>query len=88
MFAAKVPSSPIYDIKQALDNPWVANSDRIQHIPVAGAPDLHLLASPVRYAGRPDNGPAPALGADTDALLAEAGIGPDEAARLRAAGVI
>jgi crotonobetainyl-CoA:carnitine CoA-transferase CaiB-like acyl-CoA transferase len=32
--------------------------------------------------------PAPALGADTDALLAEAGIDAAERARLRAAGVI
>jgi crotonobetainyl-CoA:carnitine CoA-transferase CaiB-like acyl-CoA transferase len=88
LFAAKVPSSPIYDVKQALDNPWVADSDRIQHIPVEGAPDLHLLASPIRYDGRPDKGAAPALGAHTDDILADAGIGPDEAARLRAAGVI
>jgi crotonobetainyl-CoA:carnitine CoA-transferase CaiB-like acyl-CoA transferase len=32
--------------------------------------------------------PAPALGADTDALLETAGIGPAERERLRAAGVI
>ena len=88
LFAGKVPASPIYDIKQALDNPWVAASDRIQNIPVEGAPDLRLLASPVRYAGRPANARAPTLGEHTDAVLAAAGIGPDEVGRLRAAGVI
>ena len=88
VFSARVPASPIYDVKQALDNPWVANSDRIENIPVAGAEDLRLLASPIRYEGRPQNARAPTLGEHSAEILAAAGISPADIARLRAAGVV
>ena len=87
-FAGSVPSSPIYDIKQALENPWVTQSDRIVETPVAGARNLRMLASPIRYAGRPRNGPAPALGEHSAEVLAAAGVAPAEIARLRALGVV
>jgi crotonobetainyl-CoA:carnitine CoA-transferase CaiB-like acyl-CoA transferase len=87
-FAGQVPAAPIYDVKQALDNPYVAQSDRVQNIPVPGAPDLRLLASPVRFAGRPENGRAPTLGEHTEALLREAGVSAEAIAALRRDGVI
>jgi crotonobetainyl-CoA:carnitine CoA-transferase CaiB-like acyl-CoA transferase len=88
-FAGSVPAAPIYDVTQALENPWVKGSARIESIPVDGAKPITLLTSPVRGAGLPLAGrPAPALGADTDAVLAEAGFARDEIARLRSAGVI
>jgi crotonobetainyl-CoA:carnitine CoA-transferase CaiB-like acyl-CoA transferase len=56
------------------------------HAPEDVAADPHVAA---REAMRGASGrPAPALGADTDALLDAAGIGAAERARLRAAGVI
>jgi len=88
-FAGSVPAAPIYDVTQALENPWVKGSARIESIPVEGTKPITLLTSPVRGEGLPLAGrPAPALGADTDAVLAEAGFARDEIARLRAAGVI
>jgi len=88
-FAGAVPAAPIHDVTQALENPWVKGSRRIESIPVAGATPIRLLTSPVRGEGLPLAGrPAPALGADTDAVLAEAGFGRDEIERLRAGGVI
>ena len=52
--------------------------------------DRTYVTSPVRTAGQPasDIRPAPALGADTDAILSEAGIGDADRTRLRSAGVI
>ncbi|HEY4373382.1 MAG TPA: CoA transferase [Burkholderiales bacterium] len=88
IFAGAVPAAPIYDVKQALENPWVKDSDRIAHIPVEGGADLHLLDSPIRYAGRPETARAPALGEHTDALLAEAGYSGAEIERMRALGTI
>ena len=87
-FAGSVPSSPIYDVKQALENPWVTNSDRIMETPVAGGRPLRTLSSPIRYAGRPQNGAAPALGEHSAEVLAAAGVSAAEIARLRALGVV
>jgi crotonobetainyl-CoA:carnitine CoA-transferase CaiB-like acyl-CoA transferase len=88
-FAGSVPAAPIYDVTQALENPWVKGSARIESIPVDGAAPLALLTNPLRGEGLPLAGrPAPALGADTDAVLAEAGFARDEISRLRAAGVV
>lgn len=88
-FAGSVPSAPIYDVTQALDNPWVKGSPRIESIPVGGGKPLELLTNPLRGEGLPLAGrPAPALGADTDSVLTQAGFSRDEIARLRSAGVI
>jgi len=88
IFAGSVPAAPIYDVKQALENPWVAGSDRIAHIPVPGGAELRLLDSPIRYAGRKPTSRAPSLGEHTDAILQAAGLGADEIARLRGAGIL
>jgi crotonobetainyl-CoA:carnitine CoA-transferase CaiB-like acyl-CoA transferase len=88
-FAGAVPAAPIYDVTQALENPWVKGSARIESIPVEGGAPLALLTNPLRGEGLPLAGrPAPALGADTDAVLAEAGFSREEIARLRAEGVV
>jgi crotonobetainyl-CoA:carnitine CoA-transferase CaiB-like acyl-CoA transferase len=88
-FAGSVPAAPIYDVTQALENPWVKGSARIESIPVEGTKPITLLTNPVRGEGLPLAGrPAPVLGADTDAVLAQAGFARDEIARLRAAGVL
>ena len=88
-FAGSVPAAPIYDVAEALENPWVKGSARIESIPVEGGRPLELLTNPLRGEGLPLAGrPAPALGADTDAVLAEAGFAREEIARLRAAGVV
>jgi crotonobetainyl-CoA:carnitine CoA-transferase CaiB-like acyl-CoA transferase len=88
-FAGNVPAAPIYDVTQALENPWVKGSARIESIAVDDGAPLALLTNPMRGEGLPLRGrPAPALGADTDAVLADAGYGRDEIARLRADGVI
>lgn len=88
-FAGSVPCAPIYDVTQALENPWVRGSQRIESIPVEGGKPLELLANPLRGEGLPLAGrAAPALGADTDAVLGAAGYSRSEIDRLRDAGVI
>ena len=88
-FAGSVPAAPIYDVTQALENPWVRDSRRIESVPVQDGKPLRLLTNPLRGEGLPIAGRlAPALGADTDAILAEAGFSSGEIERLREAGVI
>jgi crotonobetainyl-CoA:carnitine CoA-transferase CaiB-like acyl-CoA transferase len=88
-FAGQVPAAPILDVGQALDNPFVADSDRIEKFPLEDGTTMRLLASPIRASGPllPERR-APALGEDTDAILAEAGICAAEIHKLRRDGVI
>lgn len=88
-FGGRVPAAPVLDVAQALDNPFVAERGALQTLehPQAGA--FRLLATPIRVKGaEPPARPAPALGADTDRVLEQAGIDARERARLRDDGVI
>ena len=69
--------TPIYSLDEALGDPHVA------------ARGVVTRADEVVYisAGRPVR-PAPALGADTDAILGALGLGPVERSRLRERGVV
>ncbi len=89
LLGGKVPVSPVNSLGQALDDPRVTASgmvDSVDH-PVEGP--MRVLANPIRIDGeRLPNRAAPALGADTDALLAEIGMSGEDIAGLRADGVI
>jgi crotonobetainyl-CoA:carnitine CoA-transferase CaiB-like acyl-CoA transferase len=85
----KLPLSPVYDLAQALDNPYVQTLGMIQHVPHPAAPDLRLVASPVKLDGeRMQARPCSPLGADTEALLTQAGYTAGDIAALREQRVI
>lgn len=84
-----VPSAPVYDLAQALTNPYAIARGLLQSFDHPERKDFRMVASPVRIDGEiPPGRPAPSLGADTDALLAELGYEPSVIATLRARGVI
>jgi formyl-CoA transferase len=86
--AADVPCGPVNSIGDVLDDPQVAAADLVRTIErPAGA--IEVVGNPLRF----DSGPLPAtappaLGADTDAVLAEAGIDAARIRSLRERGVI
>src|SRR5258707_4022985 len=83
-FAGQVPAAPVNDLKAALDNPFVTERGGIQQYGPA-----HMVAGPIRDgASEPPREPAPALGADTDAVLRECGLSDAEISRVRAERVI
>jgi crotonobetainyl-CoA:carnitine CoA-transferase CaiB-like acyl-CoA transferase len=60
----------VYDVAQALDSPFVAQSGMVQAVPHPDRPDLRVLASPIKIDGeRPALTPAPKLGEANEALL-------------------
>ena len=71
-FGGYVPAAPVYDIAEALDNPYVAEIDMIYEAehPLAENGKIRLLSSPYKFNGkRLKGGVAPALGADTKHVL-------------------
>lgn len=87
--AGQVPVAPVLSLPEALDNPYLATSGGIATFDHPAHPGFRMLASPIRLDGqRPAARPAPALGADTDAVLLGAGLGPDDIAALRRKGII
>ena len=84
----KVPVAPVYDLATALDSPRVA--DMIATVAHPDRPEgMRVLANPIKLDGeRLPLAAAPKLGADTDAVLDEAGFTSREIAELRARGTI
>ena len=81
----KVPVAPVYDVRQALDNPFVAEQQLVLDFEHAEHGNIRGVASPVRVDGG-DTHPrraAPRLGEDTDALLEELGYAPHAIGALR-----
>jgi crotonobetainyl-CoA:carnitine CoA-transferase CaiB-like acyl-CoA transferase len=84
-----VPVAPVYQLDQALDNPWletIGMRDSVWH------PDLenmNVLCSPIKVDGqRLPNRAGPLLGQDSDAVLGEIGYDVETIARFRADGIV
>jgi crotonobetainyl-CoA:carnitine CoA-transferase CaiB-like acyl-CoA transferase len=90
-FGGAVPAAPVLDVAQALENPFVTEHGRLFDVPHAAAAGgaYRAVAPPVRCAGESaPTRPAPALGADTEAVLRGLGYDAARIARLRASGAI
>jgi crotonobetainyl-CoA:carnitine CoA-transferase CaiB-like acyl-CoA transferase len=84
-----MPVAPVHDVAAALDSGFVAGTGMIDTVPHPDRAGLRVLANPIRLDGeRLPNRAGPLLGADTDAVLAEAGYAEDEVVALRANGII
>jgi succinate---hydroxymethylglutarate CoA-transferase len=88
-FAGRVPAAPVNDIASALDNPFVRDGGRVWNIDHPSRAGFQMVAAPYDCPGEtlPRN-PAPALGQDTERLLAECGLSREHLAALRQRGVI
>ena len=87
-FAGTAPASPILDVGEAMENPFVKDEGRLQDIELEGHGTYRYLRPPVQAATPAPANPAPKLGEHTDDVLA--GLGYDEVklAALRKAKVI
>ncbi|MEO9599458.1 CoA transferase [Parasphingorhabdus sp.] len=84
-----VPVSPVYELDQALDNPWLETIGMRDTISHPDKSEMDVLSSPIKVNGeRLPNKAGPLLGADSDAILGEIGYDGDAIAKLRAGGVI
>lgn len=85
----QVPVAPVYDFAGALDNPYLRERGGISTFDHPMKPGFKVLANPILLDGkRVPARPGPALGADTDALLAEVGYSASEIEALRHDGAV
>ncbi len=88
--AAGVPSGRVRTVPEALADPQVVARDMVVAMPHPAIPDFRVTGLPIKLSatpGAPRTAP-PALGADTDAVLAEFGYDAPAIARLRATGAL
>ena len=87
-FAGKVPAAPIYDVQQALENPFVTENGMIQTLTHQDGTEFRMLDCPFDTGEPTPNRPGPELGEHTDALLGELGYDADRVAALKKRGIV
>lgn len=84
-----MPVAPVYGVDQALDSPYLQTTGMLDRVAHPNREDFRVMANPIRLDGeRLPNRAGPLLGADTDAVLADAGFSVAEISELRASGTI
>jgi crotonobetainyl-CoA:carnitine CoA-transferase CaiB-like acyl-CoA transferase len=82
-----LPAAPVYDLAQALDNPFAAAIGMVRTLPHPARPGFRALANPIKLDGeRLPSRPAPALGEHTEEVLRGAGFTSQQIESLRASG--
>lgn len=89
LLAGFVPVAPVYELADALDNPWLKTIGMRDSVDHPNRKNVQILASPIKLDGkRLPNRAAPLLGADSDAILTDLGYDEDAIAKLRAGGIV
>jgi crotonobetainyl-CoA:carnitine CoA-transferase CaiB-like acyl-CoA transferase len=82
-----LPAAPVYDLAQALDNPYLQSIGMLRELPHPGQGGYRVLANPIKLDGeRLPSRRAPGLGEHTDSVLSELGYDAAAIAKLRAQG--
>ncbi|MCE9684297.1 CaiB/BaiF CoA transferase family protein [Halomonas alkalisoli] len=87
--ARGIPAGPINTVSEVFDDPQVRHRG-MQRTLKRGDLDVPQVSNPLRFDGQhatSDVAP-PRLGQDSDAILAEMGLSPDDIARLKREGVV
>jgi crotonobetainyl-CoA:carnitine CoA-transferase CaiB-like acyl-CoA transferase len=67
-----LPVAPVFDMEQALENPFLRETQMISHVPHPHRPDLRVLSNPIKIDGqRLSQQVCSPLGADNTQLLAD-----------------
>jgi CoA:oxalate CoA-transferase len=88
--AKDVPSGEILSLEDALRQPQIKHRETLQEVPVDGIGTLPLFGLTAKFEKTPGaiTTPPPRLSAHTAEVLGEIGVGAEELASLKAAGII
>jgi crotonobetainyl-CoA:carnitine CoA-transferase CaiB-like acyl-CoA transferase len=78
-----VPCGPVFNLAQALENPYFLERGGVQVFDHPDRPGFKLVASPFRLGEPLPARPAPKLGQHTEALLKALGYASDEISKLK-----
>jgi crotonobetainyl-CoA:carnitine CoA-transferase CaiB-like acyl-CoA transferase len=82
-----LPAAPVYDLPQALDNPYLRTIGMVKDLPHPAQEGYRVLANPIKLeGGRLPSQRAPRLGEHTEAVLRELGYDDAAIANLQADG--
>jgi len=88
-FAGEVPAAPVNDVAQAMDNPFVRESGRHVFLEHPSGTRVGTVGPAIRCPDDPVPAkPAPAMGADTDAVLTDLGYSEARIAALKRSGAV
>jgi succinate--hydroxymethylglutarate CoA-transferase len=88
-FAGKVPASPVYDVKQALESAYVAERGSVADFAYPDGKAARMVTAPIGFTGAElPTQAAPRMGEHTVEQLRAAGYSEERITTLRAAGVI
>lgn len=84
-----LPAAPVYDMAQALENPFPLANGMIRNTPHPKRADFRSFANPIKLDGeRLPARSGPALSADTDTVLQELGYSNDDIAGFKSRGIL
>jgi crotonobetainyl-CoA:carnitine CoA-transferase CaiB-like acyl-CoA transferase len=85
----KIPCAPVYDLPQAMNNPYIRDIGMVRKVPHSANPDMEILGNPIKIDGkRLDGAAAVSMGESTNELLQELGYGEQDIVALKSAGAI
>ena len=88
LFDGIVPAAPILDVEEALDNPFVAETGRIQDVPVTPETATRILRNPIRCDDDLSLERPPVLGEHTRSELLAHGYGESQIGDLRRRNIV
>ena len=85
----KIPCAPVYDLPQALNNPYIRDIGMVREVPHPENHEMEILGCPIKVNGERLPGKAAVeMGANTVELLAELGYDAATIESLKAAGAV
>ena len=87
-FRGRVPVAPVRTPREALEDPELDRQNKFDSVTLGSHEQLRMLGTPIRAGQAAASRPCPPLGADTHAILREAGFTEDEISQLEEKGDI